>query len=303
MRYDLLSLEIFMVVAELGSVTNAAKRCHLATSAVSKRISELEERVGSPLFIRNARGMELTPAGQSLRHYGHQLADTLKRMDEELSEYGSGIKGHIRLHAITSALAQQLTLDVGSFLESYPQIKFDIEERTGVDVVRAVSDGKADLGIIAEQTSAMGLDVAPYRSDELVLAVADAHPLAAKGSISFAEALNYEFIGPHIDSSVHLLLSEQALKAGAAVRQRIRASSFECMCRMASINLGICLIPRDVLRTYIKQFRLTAIALEEPWANRNLFIVSRNFDAMTPTARAFVGHLSPRRSPNENSSC
>ncbi|GGJ86709.1 LysR family transcriptional regulator [Pseudomonas matsuisoli] len=293
MRYDLLSLEVFMAVAELGSVTNAAKRSHLATSAVSKRVSELEERVGSPLFIRNARGMELTPAGQSLRHYGYQLTDTLKRMDEELSEYGSGTKGHIRLHAITSALAQHLTLDIGDFLNRYPQIRFDIEERTGADVVRAVSNGKADLGIIAEQTPMLGLEVAPYRSDDLVLAVASEHPLASRSSVRFSEALNYEFIGPHVDSSMHILLFEQAKKIGGVVRQRIRASSFECMCRMASINLGLCLIPRDVLRTYIKQFRLNAITLDEAWAVRRLVIVSRSFDAIAPTARAFVSHLSP----------
>ena len=70
MRHDLLSLEIFMAVAEQRNLTKASQLCHLATSAVRKRISELEEKVGSPLFIRYPRGMELTPAGQSLVNDG-----------------------------------------------------------------------------------------------------------------------------------------------------------------------------------------------------------------------------------------
>lgn len=291
MRHDLLSLEIFMAVAEQRNLTKASQLCHLATSAVSKRISELEEKVGSPLFVRYPRGMELTPAGQSLRHYALQVNETLQKMDQELSEYGAGIKGHVRLHAITSALAQQLSLDIGTFLETYPDIKFDIEERVGAAIVRAVSDGRADVGIIAEQTPSLGLETLAYRVDELVIAVPEHHPLAGQTQASFEQALLYEFIGPHVESSVHLLLTEQAQLLGRAVRQRVRVSSFECMCRMVSTNLGICILPRDVLRPYLRPFQLQAVTLAEPWAKRQLQIVARRFEALPPTARAFVAHL------------
>ncbi|MGK9048705.1 LysR family transcriptional regulator [Stutzerimonas chloritidismutans] len=296
MRYDLLSLEIFLAVAELGGVTRASQRCHLAASAVSKRITELEEKVGAPLFIRNARGMQLTPAGRSLRHYAQQLLDMLKRMELELGEYGAGIKGHIRLHAITSALAQQLTLDIAGFLETYPQVRFDIEERSGAAVVRAVSDGRADLGIVGEHTPALGLETALYRADEMVIAVAENHPLASRKSIAFAEALTYEFIAPHPESSVHRLLTEQARLLGGEIKQRIRVSSFDSLCRMVSTNLGIGFIPRGVLRPYLRQFRLRALTLDERWADRSLFMVARSFEALDPTTRAFADHLCADRS-------
>lgn len=296
MRYDLLSLEIFLAVAELGGVTRASQRCHLAASAVSKRITELEEKVGAPLFIRNARGMQLTPAGRSLRHYAQQLLDMLKRMELELGEYGAGIKGHIRLHAITSALAQQLTLDIAGFLETYPQVRFDVEERGGAEVVRAISEGRADLGIIGEHTPAPGLETSLYRIDEMVIAVAEGHPLASRKSLGFAEALTYEFIAPHPESSVHRLLTEQARLLGSEIKQRIRVSSFDSLCRMVSTNLGIGFIPRGVLRPYLRQFRLHALTLDEHWADRRLFMVARSFDALDPTTRAFADHLCADRS-------
>lgn len=296
MRYDLLSLEIFLAVAELGGVTRASQSCHLAASAVSKRISELEEKVGSKLFIRNARGMQLTPAGQSLRHYAHQLLDTLQKMEQELGEYGTGIKGHIRLHAITSALAQQLTLDIATFLDDYPQVRFDVEERSGAEVARAVSEGRAEVGIVAEHTLTLGLETVPYRVDEMVMAVSEQHPLAQRKSISFSEALAYEFIGPHPESSVHRLLSEQARLLGGVIRQRIRVSSFDSLCRMVSTNLGIGFLPKGVVRPYLRQLRLRALTLDEPWADRRLYVIARSFDALTPTTRAFVDHLTMEHS-------
>ncbi|MDH2076866.1 LysR family transcriptional regulator [Pseudomonas atacamensis] len=291
MRHDLLSLEIFMAVAEQRNLTKASQLCHLATSAVSKRISELEEKVGSPLFVRNPRGMELTPAGQSLRHYALQVNETLQKMDQELSEYGAGIKGHVRLHAVTSALAQQLSLDIGTFLATYPDIRFDIEERVGAAIVRAVADGRADVGVIAEQTPSQGLETLAYRVDELVIAAPEHHPLASQSQATFEQVLQYEFIGPHVESSVHLLLTEQAALLGKTVRQRVRVSSFECMCRMVSTNLGVCILPRDVLRPYLRSFHLQAITLAEPWAKRQLRVIARRFDSLPPTARAFVAHL------------
>ncbi|AHF66579.1 helix-turn-helix domain-containing protein [Pseudomonas cichorii] len=69
MRYDLTSLDVFITVAEERNLTRSARIRHLAVSAISKRITELEAQVGSPLLLRNARGVELTPAGQSMLFY------------------------------------------------------------------------------------------------------------------------------------------------------------------------------------------------------------------------------------------
>src|SRR5262245_9659528 len=99
MRYDLVSLKIFVAVAECGNLTRAAEREHLAVSAISKRIAELEELVAVPLLQRYPRGVGLTPAGQSLLHHARQLLNQVDRMDAELGEFAGGAKGHVRLHA------------------------------------------------------------------------------------------------------------------------------------------------------------------------------------------------------------
>jgi DNA-binding transcriptional LysR family regulator len=276
-RYDITSLDLFIAVAEERNLTRAARLKHLAVSAISKRITELETQAGSPLLLRNARGVELTPAGQSLLFYARQVKQTLEQLDHELGDYATGVKGHIRIHAITSALAQFLPADVARFVSLYPQIKFDIEERVGSAVVRAVADGRADLGIIAMQTASQGLEITPYRQDELTLVVAAGHPLAARKAVRFVEALEHEFVGPHLESSMHTLLTAEAAQLGRVLKLRIRISSFDCMCRMVSAGLGLAILPRTVVNQYLRSHNVKAITLNEYWAHRSLLLVFSKF--------------------------
>jgi len=291
LRYDLTSLDVFITVAEERNLTRAARIKHLAVSAVSKRITELEAQAGSPLLVRNARGVDLTPAGQSLLFYARQLRETLHQLDHELGDYASGVKGHVRIHAITSALSQFLPDDIARFLALYPQIRFDIEERVGSAVVRAVADGRADLGIIAIQTPAQGLETVAYRNDELTVAVPAGHALAERSSVRFSEVLEHEFVGPHLESSMHTLLTAQAEQLGLSLKLRIRISSFDSMCRMVSAGLGVAILPRSVIKQYLRSHKLKAVTLDEPWAQRSLLLAFRKYEAASPTLRTLIDNL------------
>jgi DNA-binding transcriptional LysR family regulator len=290
-RYDLTSLDVFITVAQERNLTRAARLKHLAVSAISKRITELEAQAGSALLVRNARGVSLTPAGQSMLFYARQLKLTLAQLDTELGDYASGVKGHVRIHAITSALSQFLPEDIGKFVALYPEIKFDIEERVGSAVIRAVADGRADLGIIAAQTAAQGLETLPYRNDELTLVVPAGHALASRKQVRFQEVLAHEFVGPHLESSMHTLLTSEAEKLGLAIKLRIRISSFDCMCQMVSNGLGLAVLPRTVINQYLRSHKLKAVTLQEPWAQRSLLLVFRKYDAASPTLKTLIDNL------------
>lgn len=295
MRYSLTSLEVFVATAEERNLTRAAARCHLAPSAVSKRISELEAQVGAPLLIRYVRGVGLTPAGQSMLHHARQVLQAMQKMENELTEYAQGIKGHVRVQAVTSALSQFLPRDFVRFMHQYPLIKLDIEERVGDAIVHALADGRTDVGLIAGRTAPRGLQIFPYQSDELVLAVAAAHPLASRESVSYKEALDYEFVGPHAESSLHALLQQEAAALSLRVEQRTRVSSFDCMCRMVAENLGVAILPQAILSSYMSFLRLACVKIEESWATRTLVIATRDYDSLSYAARALVDQLRDSR--------
>ncbi|MDM0111999.1 LysR family transcriptional regulator [Variovorax sp. J22R133] len=291
MRYDLTSLEIFVAVAEAANLTRAAEQQHLAVSAISKRITELEELAGASLLQRHARGVSLTPAGQSMLHYARQVLQLMHRMRGELSEYAGGLKGVIRLHASTSALVEFLPRELQSFLVRYPMIRLQVEERTGAAIVRAVVEGAADIGILGDHTPLKGLASVPYHSDKLALGVPRGHALARRKTMHFAEALDFDFVGPHAESSLWSIMTQAAQSSGKTIEPRIQVSSFECMCMLVEAGLGIALLPEPVLAAHEELGRLSVVRLKDGWAHRQIVIVVRDLDSMPFTTRAMIEHL------------
>ena len=291
MRHDLVSLKIFVAVAECGNLTRAAEREHLAVSAISKRIAELEDLVRTPLLQRYPRGVGLTPAGQSMLHHARQVLKGVDHMDAAMAEFASGVRGHVHLHAVASALYQFLPEEIESFLSAYPGVRISLEERTGKAVVLAVADGSADLGVIAATTPLTGLTALPYHSDRLMLGVPLGHPLARRKSVRFADALDCAFVGPHADSSIAQLMAEGARACGKTLEQRVQASSFDAMCRLVQTRLGITLLPQAVLAPHEQARRLRVLNLDEDWALRRMVIVVRDADAVGHIAASLIAHL------------
>jgi DNA-binding transcriptional LysR family regulator len=292
MRFDLISLKLFVAVGDELNITRAAERENIVLSAASKRIADLEANIGVALLLRHARGVTLTPAGQTFLHYGRQVLQTLARMEGELSDFTVGVKGHVRMHAIASAISEFLPRELSGFLSRYPMVKIDLEEHVGPAIVRAVADRSADIGIITENTSAEGLEQLPYHVDRLVLVVPDGHPLADLPSARLTEALSYDFIGPHPDSSLMAVIMRACMETGSPIRLRIQVRSFDGMCRMIEENLGIGILPVMAIEHQLMSGSLRAIPLAEEWAKRRLFLCVRELAALPVSARQLIQHLS-----------
>jgi len=144
-RPDLGSLALFVRIAEMHSITRAARASHIALAAASRRIQQLEEQLGAQLLRRSARGVELTPAGTAVLARAHEMLSKVDEMRAEVSDYSKGAKGIVRIHANASALAQYLPGDLASFSAAHPEIKVALEEERSTAIVEAVRKGSADV--------------------------------------------------------------------------------------------------------------------------------------------------------------
>jgi DNA-binding transcriptional LysR family regulator len=295
-RIDLTSLQLFVSVCELGSIGRAAEREYIAASAVSKRLSDLEATLEAPLLYRHGRGVDPTPAGESLLHHARSVLVSLDKMQGELSEYADGVRGHVRVHASISAIVQFLPEDLGSFARAHPNVKIDLEEHLSTEVIRAVQEGAADLGICNSRMLAAGhaLQVQPYRSDELALAVPRSHPLAARAQIAFADSLDDDHVGLHANSSIYLAMRESAAQAGRSIRLRIHVTGLDAMCRMIDNGLGVGVLPRRAFELMRGAGDLALVPLTDGWAQRRIELVARDFSTLPVTARLLVTHLRER---------
>lgn len=180
MRFDLLSLQLFVAVCEEQSIAKAADREHIAASAVSKRISDLEVRLNTPLFHRSSKGLELTAAAHALLHHSRVVMRDLKQMEIELAHHASGVSGQVRLFASVSQIIQHLPGDLSNFLAKHSGIRLDLEEGNSQQAVDAVAGNAADIGVFGGVVPRSGLRYIPYRSDSLVVLMHKDHPLSGR---------------------------------------------------------------------------------------------------------------------------
>lgn len=295
-KIDLTSLQLFVAVCELGSIGRAAEREFIAASALSKRLSDLEAALETPLLYRHTRGVNLTPAGQTLLHHARSVLFGLETMQAELSDYADGVRGQVRMHANISAVVQFLPEDLGTFVREHPRVKIDLQERLSSEVARAVHEGAADLGVCITQGLALGAQLAqrPYRRDELVLVAPGRHPLAREDSLAFEDTLDFDHVGLHSNSSIYVAMREAAAAAGRTIRLRIQVTGLEAMCRMIHNGLGVGVMPRRAFELVRGAGDLECRRLRDDWAVREINLVARDFDALPLTARMLVGHLQAR---------
>jgi DNA-binding transcriptional LysR family regulator len=290
-RVDFVTLKLFCAIAQSGSITKGANECSLALSAASRRISELEETVGLTLLDRSAKGVTLTQAGHAVMQHALRLFQGFEQFSNELGEYAKGVKGHVRLWANMSALTEFLPTSLAGFLKAHPDIQVEVEEQISGDIVKALLDGIADIGVFAEGTPTAGLETHIIGQDELVVVCSKSHPFKNRKSISFEECLDYDFVGLNRGSSLLELTSRQAERLSKQMRLRIQVRSYDAMCQMIAVNLGVGILPLQACAPQIKAMDLKVVRLEDPWAMRNLLLATKEHGRQSPASILLIEHL------------
>lgn len=291
MKLDPISLRLFVQIVEEGSIAAAAAREHIAASAVSKRISDLEDVLKTQLLARTNKGVEATAAGIALANLARGVLHEMDEILVQMSGYASGTRGHVRVMANISAINQFLPAELKSFLSEHPQVQIHLQENISASIAKAVFENAADIGIFTMMPHGQDLEVFPYHADQLVLIVPKQHPLARKRSVSFNDTLDYDYVGLHTGSAINLQLIKAAAELERTVRIAIQVTSYEALCLMVETGLGIGILPQAVAERYTKMLGIRAIGVNEDWARRELKICVRSLAALPVAAQLLVNHL------------
>lgn len=298
-RLDLVSLSLFTRVARTGSISKGAELSSLAVGAASKRMSDLEAAVGVPLLERHSRGVTLTAAGEALQRHAQRILGAVDQLAADLSDHAKGLLGVVRLWANTSAVTQFLPADLAAFAAVQPGIRIELNEADSHEVVLAVAEGRADLGIFAERTPALGLQTLPYRSDRLALVVPAGHPLAGRQRVAFTEAMEHDFVSLTVDTSLAQLLAKESGALDKPLRIRIRVRSFDAMCQMVAAGLGIAVLPDTAADALVPALGLRKLGLADEWVRRELLLGMRNAAALPRPTRSLLDHFTRSRRAGE----
>ncbi len=297
---DPTSLHLFIAVCETGSIARAGERELLSAAAVSKRMVEIERKIGAPLLLRSQRGVTPTPAGQVLLRHARSIMIDYRKLQSELSEHAQGVKGHVRLLSNVSAIMEFLPADLTSFLETHQNIQVDLEEHYSSDIPRKIEDGNADIGICRDFVPTGNTRVTPYRYDHFAIVANKAHPLADRTSLLFEETLDYPQIGFSMQTSMNTLMSHIAGRQGKTLTYRTHVSSFDAAYRLIEANLAIAALPREAVQRYAYLYNLKLIPLEDPWAKRNFVLCTHANESLSGAAQKLFDHLLAQAGATDN---
>ena len=287
-HFDLPDIKLFVNIAEANSLTRGAERSHMSLPAASIRIKNLEEGLGVKLLYRTSQGVTLTPPGQAFMHHARLVLQQLADLRGDLSEYVKGTRGHVRIFANTTAMAEFLPALLPQFLASHPDVNVDLKERLSHDIVRAVSEGKVDVGILAGNVRTEGLEILPFREDRLVLVTPPSHTLADRGRIDFNEALAHDFVGMVEASAIHAFLAQAANDLNRPIKMRIQVGNFETACRMIEAGVGIGVVPYSAASRHMKTLNIRMVEIADEWAVRKLQVCVRSLQSLPAFARELV---------------
>lgn len=290
MKFDLIDLRIFVSAIEGGSLTAAANQNNIVVAAVSARLKKLEESFNLKLFDRTGRGIRPTLAGEMFARNARKLIDDARRAQTALDDFADGRGGHVRLLSNTNMLAEHLPHALGTFLAAHPDVTVSVEDKPSLEVVSLLRNGEADIGIVASSADMSGLEQWRFVPDKLVLVTPPEHPLSAL-QVNYSRILDFKLIGLPKQTALMQFLGRLANELGRTVDYRMRAENFEGACRMVECGAGIAIVPQTAAFRYAHQMALNITDINESWADRELYLCTRNEAQLPGYSRRLFNHL------------
>lgn len=290
-RYNLITLSLVAAIARAGSISGGAKAANLAMAAASKRLGDFEAQIDVPIFYRRPHGVELTEAGRAVLNDILNVLEDVERLARNVSEFASGGRGHVRIWANPAVISEALPEDVSRFVQAYPNIAVELEERSSSEIVKAVAENRADIGIFADTMKTNNLETYMFSTEQLVFCTPINHPIADRDKITLSEALEYPFVGLLARTPLAARLEYESARLGRSPQIRIQVRGVEAMCRMISAGLGIGVLPKPAVHRYLSTMKLNTVDIDESWSIRELYIGIRSMDTLPHAAKMLFDHL------------
>ncbi|MFH8836660.1 LysR family transcriptional regulator [Streptomyces sp. NPDC017868] len=238
--FTLVQLRYFLVAAERGSMTEAAAELHIAQSAVSTAVHNLEQDLRVQLFIRRrGRGLTLTPAGERLRQQARELLARAREVEREARGEGGPLSGPVAVGCFVTLAPYYLPALFSECTRRHPGIELDVVEAESDQLVRALAEGRVDFAL----TYDLGLSAEPDLAAETVarapayVIVAAGHPLAGRDGVELAELSGEPLVLLDLPHSRDYFRSLVAA-TGTAPDVRYRTQSYETVRSLVARGLG-----------------------------------------------------------------
>ncbi|MGI5861668.1 MAG: LysR family transcriptional regulator [Myxococcales bacterium] len=260
------SLKVFCDVVETGSFSVAARMNHVTQSAVSQQIRTLETRYMQKLLSRSARAAMPTPVGAKLYRASKEILQSFASLEMAMREESNEIAGEVTISTIYSVGLHELAPYLKAILRRYPKVNVRLNYRRSDVVVDEVFGDTAHIGIIAYPANRPGLQVLPFRSDEMVLVTAKDHPLICKRSVKLSDLEGMRFIGFERDIPTGKAIDRTLRQAGVQVQVAMEMDNIETIKRAVELGMGVSILPKATVQSE----ELNGTLVTRPFSDQSL---------------------------------
>lgn len=282
--------KVFYYVAFCGSFSAAGKRLFISQSAVSQAIKQLEEQLGTILFVRSSKQIRLTPEGELLFQHVQQGFSAFKAGEKALSELHSLERGEIRIGASDTICKYYLLPFFKKFHELHPQVRLRIYNRTSPVCLELLRQGMVDLSIVnlPRKLSAKEFKVVKTHSIQDIFVAGKGFAHLQNRIVSLGELAEYPVLMLEKDSVTRQFFEAFQESLGVKIRPEIESSSLDLLVALAKIGLGISLVTREFLGEELEGEELFIIRTKEKIPRRELGVVTSSRAPLSPAAKIFV---------------
>lgn len=274
---------IFYYVAKYGNITQAAKILLSNQPNLTRAIKTLESELGCPLFIRNNRGMKLTPEGEKLFTHIQIALENIEAGEAEIIESRNLEKGSVFVAASEIALHCVLLPVLKQYRTLYPGIRLKISNHSTPQAIDAIKNGIADIAVVTTPTlpSAM-IEEVTVRKFREVAVCSSAFSELLESKVSLAELISYPMISLGSQTKSFELYSEFFAKEGLRYQPETEAATADQILPMIKADLGIGFVPEEFL---VGVNGVSVIETEKPLPEREIRIVKRHEQTLSIAAK------------------
>ena len=290
---ELRQLTHFLAVAEERHFTRAAERVHLTQSSLSSSIRSLERELGSELFARSTRQVELTEAGRALTPAARRAVAASDEARDAVAGVRGLVRGQLTIGAI-QVLGLELTVPalLARYHRRHPAVTLRLQHGAVTSLVRRTADGDLDLAIVDLPLGPQANRVQAHAlgTESLLLAVPADDPLATRRRIRLAELTDRDFVEYRADSSLRASIDQAYRDAGLQRHVAGEVDTIADLVEMVAHGVGISLLPPVAIR--MANGRVVGL-VTEPSIPRELMLVTPLDHQPSPAAKALLILMDP----------
>ena len=254
-------LKLVETVAREGGLTKAANRLHVTQSALSHQLRDIEDKLGTPLFLRLNKKMLLTQAGERLLTSAPAVLDELKRAEEDIRQIALHREGILRISTECYTCYHWLPPVLKPFGREFPRVEVRIVAEATRRPVEALLDGRLDLAITSVATRNQKLLFKPLFKDEMVVIVSPDHPLASRPYVSAKDFASEHLLVYALPKEELTIYQKVLIPAGVTPKHASRVELTEAIIEMVKAGLGVGVMARWAVRPQVEAGTLCALPL------------------------------------------